>query len=89
MADISLSGNTRSIFRNGRHEKNDWLRLPVLEMVFFDNTYDRNKNHRLDDPLTHIAIVVGVDTDETIQMVHLGGSGNHGLGDECGTSYRA
>ena len=60
----------------GCDKKNDWLvDSQCGDVVFFDNTYDRNKNHRLDDPLTHIAIVVAVDSDETVQMVHLGGSG--------------
>lgn len=31
------------------------------DLVFFDNTYDRNNNKRFDDKLTHIGMVVGVD----------------------------
>ena len=45
------------------------------DVVFFDNSYDRNQNGRLDDMLTHIAIVVGVEDDGTVSMTHLGGSG--------------
>ena len=47
----------------------------IGDVVFFDNSYDRNRNDRLDDLLTHIAIVVSVDEDETVHMMHLGGSG--------------
>ena len=75
LADISLSGNTRSLFEMASQEERLVTTPSPGDVVFFDNTYDRNKNHRLDDPLTHIAIVVGVDSDETVQMVHLGGSG--------------
>ena len=75
LADISLSGNTRSLFDLASKEGRLVKTPHPGDVVFFDNTYDRNKNQRLDDTLTHIAIVVSVDTDETVHMVHLGGSG--------------
>jgi len=75
LADISLSGNTRSLFEKATLEKRLVTFPSPGDVVFFDNTYDRNKNKRLDDTLTHIAIVVSVDTDGTVKMVHLGGSG--------------
>lgn len=31
------------------------------DLIFFDNTYDRNSNKKLDDRLTHIGIVIGID----------------------------
>ncbi|MGB9622082.1 MAG: NlpC/P60 family protein [Brevinematia bacterium] len=31
------------------------------DLVFFDNTYDRNGNKLFDDKLTHVGIVVGID----------------------------
>ncbi len=31
------------------------------DLIFFNNTYDRNMNGKLDDPITHIGIVIGVD----------------------------
>ena len=75
LADVSLSGNTRSIFESAV-ERSLLVDTPnVGDVVFFDNTYDRNNNQRLDDVLTHIAIVVAIDPDGTIQMVHLGGKG--------------
>ncbi len=45
------------------------------DVAFFENTYDRNGNGRLDDDITHVAVVTAVDEDGTITMVHKGGSG--------------
>lgn len=42
------------------------------DLAFFDHTYDANRNGRVDDPLSHIAVVVGVDDDGRIRMVHRG-----------------
>ncbi|MCB9680379.1 MAG: CHAP domain-containing protein [Alphaproteobacteria bacterium] len=40
------------------------------DLVFFDQTYDRNGNHRLDDALTHTGVVVEVDGDGTVLVAH-------------------
>ncbi len=40
------------------------------DLIFWDNTFDRNGNGRWDDPLTHVAIVVEVDPDGTIAYIH-------------------
>lgn len=45
------------------------------DVVFFDNSYDKNRNGVRDDPNTHVAVVEKVDDDGTITMVHLGGRG--------------
>jgi len=45
------------------------------DVVFFDNTYDRNGNHRLDDDLTHLAVVEAVAEDGTLTLVHRGSRG--------------
>jgi hypothetical protein len=45
------------------------------DIVFFDNSYDKNDNGVRDDPLTHVAIVERVDAEGTITMIHLGGKG--------------
>ncbi|MEL6349800.1 MAG: CHAP domain-containing protein, partial [Myxococcota bacterium] len=45
------------------------------DIVFFDDTHDRNRNGRRDDPLTHVAVVETVEEDGTIVMVHLGSKG--------------
>lgn len=40
------------------------------DLLFWDNTFDRSRNGRWGDQLTHVAIVVGVDDDGTISFVH-------------------
>ncbi len=53
--------------RNGKIFKN---KLPKIgDLIFFDNTHDRNKNKKLDDPFTHIGIVVKVENN-TIHYIH-------------------
>ncbi len=76
LSNIELSGNTRSMFEQAKQGSGIFLTNPLPgDVVFFDNTYDRNRNGKLDDELSHIAIVQHVDDDQTVQMVHLGGSG--------------
>ena len=45
------------------------------DLVFFRQTWDRNHNGRLDDGLTHIAIVESVDGEGTITFIHRSGQG--------------
>ena len=45
------------------------------DIIFFDNSYDKNRNGHRDDPLTHVAIVETVNEEGTITMIHLGGAG--------------
>lgn len=45
------------------------------DLVFFDDTWDRNGNGRRDDPLTHVGIVEWVDVDGTVTFLHRGGKG--------------
>ncbi len=40
------------------------------DIVFFDNTWDRNGNRRWDDELTHMGLVVAVDRAGTISYLH-------------------
>lgn len=46
----------------------------VGDLVFFDNTHDRNGNGDLDDELTHIGVVVAVAPDGTATFAHGGTS---------------
>ena len=48
------------------------------DIAFFDQTFDRNGNHRLDDPFTHVAVVMSVADDGTITLAH--GGATHGTG---------
>ncbi len=46
-------------------------KVPAIgDLVFFSNTYDRNRDGRLNDPLTHIGIVERVDADGTVTFIH-------------------
>jgi hypothetical protein len=45
------------------------------DLVFFDNTYDRNRNGRMDDPLSHIGVVESVDGEGTVTFIHRHGPG--------------
>lgn len=51
---------------NHRH----WFPSPG-DIVYFDNTYDANRNGRIDDPLSHVGLVDAVDRDGTIHVIHL------------------
>lgn len=44
------------------------------DIVFFDNTYDRNSNKKWDDPLSHAGIVTEIQTDGTVVFIHGGTS---------------
>jgi hypothetical protein len=47
----------------------------VADIIFFDNTYDRNKNGAVNDDLTHVGIVLSVDKEGTITFIHSSVSG--------------
>jgi hypothetical protein len=47
----------------------------IGDIVFFDNTHDRNKNGKNDDYFTHVGIVVKVDSDKTVHYIHKATSG--------------
>ena len=40
------------------------------DLVFFRETYDRNRDGTLNDGLTHIGLVEGVDASETVTVIH-------------------
>ncbi len=42
----------------------------IGDLVFFDDTYDRDGDGRADDPLTHVGLVERVDADGTVTFVH-------------------
>ncbi|MFT6146340.1 MAG: hypothetical protein ACJAZO_001771 [Myxococcota bacterium] len=71
-----MNGNTASLWADmdndgSTHHRN----VPQIgDFAFFDNTYDRNRDGRNNDDLTHIGIVVDVDEDGTITLAHGGTS---------------
>ena len=44
----------------------------IGDLVFFDNTHDRNHNGEWDDQRTHIAVVIDVEPDGTAVLAHRG-----------------
>lgn len=40
------------------------------DLVFFSNTYDKNGDGQINDPLTHIGIVTHVDQNKTVTCLH-------------------
>jgi probable lipoprotein NlpC len=48
--------------------------LPA-DLVFFDDTYDRNGDGLADDPLTHVGVVERADADGTVTFFHRGTRG--------------
>ncbi len=53
--------------RNRIHHR----KIPTVgDLVFFDNTYDRNRDGRPNDPLTHVGIVERVMPDGTVVFIH-------------------
>jgi hypothetical protein len=45
------------------------------DLVFFDDTWDRDANGTLDDPLTHLGLVEWVDERGTVTFLHRAGAG--------------
>jgi hypothetical protein len=47
-------------------------RYPVTgDIIFWDNTYDRNEDGRWNDPLTHVGMVMNVSAKGDVEYVHL------------------
>ncbi|MGL4676750.1 MAG: CHAP domain-containing protein [Brevinema sp.] len=53
----------------------DHQELQVGDILFFDNTYDKNKNGRWDDDFSHIGVVESVDEYKTVTYLHYGSRG--------------
>lgn len=63
------------------HDALHWEEVPAVgDLVFFDDTFDRDRDGRLDDDLSHIGIVVDVEPDGTVVFAHAGLSSGRGLG---------
>ena len=71
-AGVPHAGNTASYWADAARSGGTHFdkRPKPGDLAFFDNTYDKNRNGRVDDELSHVAIVVSIDEDGTIHMVH-------------------
>lgn len=76
-AGTDISGSSRNLFDAARD--NGLLHRRKVpspgDIAFFDDTYDRNRNGRRDDDLTHVAVVESVEADGTMVLVHKGSKG--------------
>jgi hypothetical protein len=67
--DVEVRGGTKQMWERAVREKRVRARPQAGDLAFFDHTWDKNKNGRVDDPLSHVAIVTDVDGDQ-VEMVH-------------------
>lgn len=76
-AGLALDGNTASLYERFSAAGAVYRRRAptVGDLAFFDDTYDRNGNGRTDDELSHVGVVVAVESDGTITVAHGGTSG--------------
>ncbi len=73
----SLAGSTEDLYLRADaqgllHRRKE---PAVGDLAFFDDTYDRNRNGRRDDPLSHVAVVESVSPEGIVTMVHYGSKG--------------
>jgi len=70
-------GGVSSLY-NGMKQRN-WIyegKMPDLgDLIFFDNTYDVNRDRKWNDALTHIGIVSGYGKNNTIFFIHYASGG--------------
>ncbi|WP_163868990.1 NlpC/P60 family protein [Myxococcus eversor] len=65
-----------AIFRRATEGKRLHHRAPRPgDLVFFRETYDRNRDGRRNDGMTHIGVVEGVADDGTVTFIHRGSKG--------------
>lgn len=76
-AGLEMRGGVKSL--HAQMKEKGWLhrrKMPLPgDIAFFDKTYDYNRDGKQNDLLTHIAVVISVDRDGTVNMVHRGSSG--------------
>ncbi len=63
---------TESIYRSLKAEGNlrPSARIRPGDLLFFHNTWDRNKNGLRDDPFSHVGLVESIEDDGTITFFH-------------------
>ena len=73
-AGVPMDGRVRTLFDLAiEGESLHWNPIPrVGDLIFFDDTHDRDENGLWDDDLTHIAVVIDVEPDGTARFAHGG-----------------
>lgn len=73
LAGHPVGGNIRDLWAAAVAEGRTHDAPHVGDVAFFDDTFDRNRDGRPNDPFTHVAVVVRIEADGTVVMVHRGG----------------
>lgn len=73
-AGVPMDGRVRTLFDLAvEADALHWNPIPrVGDLIFFDDTHDRDENGLWDDDLTHIAVVIDVEPDGTARFAHGG-----------------
>jgi hypothetical protein len=74
-AGAEVQGNSRTFWADAERDGRVVQKPMPGDLAFFDRTYDANRNGRVDDALTHVAVVTAVEPDGTVVMVHRGSQG--------------
>lgn len=71
-AGVETTGDSRSFWREAKREGRAFVvgEPAPGDLAFFDRTWDKNRNGRVDDELTHVAVVVAVHDDGLVELVH-------------------
>ena len=64
---LSIASRARALRRGGRPQPGD--------LVFFRETYDRDRDRRRDDGITHVGVVERVEPDGTVVFAHRASTG--------------
>lgn len=68
-AGISAPSGTRELWKDAVRDGRITEKPQPGDLVFFDYTYDKNRNGKVDDPLTHVGVVSSID-DGVLIVVH-------------------
>ena len=74
-ASYNITGGVAAIYDTARRRGALKSTPHPGDLVFFIETYDRNKNGLRDDGLTHIGIVERIDSDGGLWFLHRSGHG--------------
>ena len=67
-----MSGNSRTLWSDAQKEGRVADQAAPGDLAFFDYTFDANANGRVDDELTHVAVVTSIEDNGTVVMIHRG-----------------
>ena len=75
-AGATESGSVAAqLYRRGRERRSISARGRPGDLVFFHDTYDRNRDGRIDDGITHVGVVESVAPDGQVTFIHRASTG--------------